>query len=178
MDRTWGALAMYALDMTSLRLQVGSAETDFVLVIIITTQKGVKQVLNGKTKLGSNASATACPTGAHAASYSVEKNIDILTYARLRGPVGGVSLAGASMENDEGADKAIYGKDEGANDIVQGSQAVVPAAKPVVDCSTKRPRCASSFQAVRTKLIGQEDDGHILGYAMGSCANQQLRLGT
>jgi hypothetical protein len=62
--------------------------------------------------------------------------------------------------------KAIYGKDEGANDIVQGSQAVVPAAKPLVDCSTKRPRCASSFQAVRTKLIGQEDDGHILGYAM------------
>ena len=62
---------MYALDMTSLRLQVGSAETDFVLVI--TSQKGVKQVLNGKTKLGSNASATACSTGAHTASYSVEK---------------------------------------------------------------------------------------------------------
>jgi lipid-binding SYLF domain-containing protein len=135
MDGTWGAPAMYALDMTSLRLQVGSTETDFVLVI--TSQKGVDQVLNGKTKLGSNTNAAAGPTGAHAASYNVEKTTDILTYARLKGPFAGVSLAGASMDNDEGANKAIYGKEEGAKDIVQGNQAVVPAAKPLVDMLDK-----------------------------------------
>jgi lipid-binding SYLF domain-containing protein len=135
MDGTWGAPAMYALDMTSLRLQVGSTETDFVLVIV--SQKGVDQVLNGKTKLGSNTNAAAGPTGAHAASYNVEKTTDILTYARLKGPFAGVSLAGASMDNDEGANKAIYGKEEGAKDIVQGNQAVVPAAKPLVDMLDK-----------------------------------------
>lgn len=135
MDGTWGAPAMYALDMTSLRLQVGSTETDFVLVI--TSEKGVDQVLNGKTKLGSNTNAAAGPTGAHAASYNVEKTTDILTYARLKGPFAGVSLAGASMDNDEEANKAIYGKEEGAKDIVQGNQAVVPAAKPLVDMLDK-----------------------------------------
>jgi lipid-binding SYLF domain-containing protein len=135
MDGTWGAPAMYALDMASLRSQVGSTETDFVLVI--TSQKGVNQVLNGKTKLGSNASATAGPTGAHTAPYHVGKNTDILTYTRLNGPFAGVSLVGASMDNDEEANKAIYGEDEGAKDIVQGNQSVVPAAKPLVDLLDK-----------------------------------------
>ena len=135
MDGTWGAPAMYALDMTSLRLQVGSTETDFVLVI--ESQKGVDQVLNGKTKLGSNTNAAAGPTGAHAASYNVEKTTDILTYARLKGPFAGVSLAGASMDNDEEANKAIYGKEEGVKDIVQGNQSVVPSAKPLVDMLDK-----------------------------------------
>jgi lipid-binding SYLF domain-containing protein len=60
-----------------------------------------------------------------------------LTYARLNGPFAGVSLAGASMDNEEGANKAIYGKDEGAKDIVQGNHAVVPAAKPLVDLLDK-----------------------------------------
>jgi len=135
-DGTWGAPAMYALDMTSLDLQVGSTETDFVLVIV--SQKGVDQVLNGKTKLGSNVAAATGPTGARAASYyNVERKTDILIYARLKGSSAGVSLARASMNDDEGANKAIYGKDKGAKDIVQGNQAVVSAAKPLVDLLDK-----------------------------------------
>jgi lipid-binding SYLF domain-containing protein len=131
MDGTWGAPAMYALDMTSLDLQVGSAETDFALVIV--SQKGVDQVLKGKTKLGSNVAAGTGPTGARAASYyNVERKTDILIYARLKGPSAGVSLARASMNNDEGANRAIYGNDKGAKDIVQGNQTVILAAKPLV----------------------------------------------
>jgi lipid-binding SYLF domain-containing protein len=127
---------MYALDMASLNLQVGSTETDFVLVIV--SRKGVDQVLNGKTKLGSNVVAAAGPTGARAASYyKVERNTDILIYSRLRGPSAGVSMARASMDDDEGANNAIYGKGKGAKDIVQGNQAIVPAAKPLVDLLDK-----------------------------------------
>ena len=135
MDGTWGAPAMYALDMASLNLQVGSTETDFVLVI--ASQKGVDQVLHGKIKMGKSVVAATGPTGAHAASYNVPRGTDILTYARLKGPFAGVSLARASMDNDEGANKAIYGKDEGVKAIVQGSQAVVPAAQPLVDLLDK-----------------------------------------
>jgi hypothetical protein len=32
------------------------------------------------------------------------------------------------MDNDKGANKAIYGKEEVAKDIIQGNQAIVPAA--------------------------------------------------
>jgi hypothetical protein len=41
------------------------------------------------------------------------------------------------MDSDERANEAIYGKDQGAKDIVQGNQAVVPAAKPLVDLLDK-----------------------------------------
>jgi lipid-binding SYLF domain-containing protein len=134
MDDSWGAPVMYALDQGSLGVQLGSTETDFVLDI--ASQKGVDEILNGKTKLGSNASATAGPTGAQAASYSGE-GTDILTYARSKGLFAGVSLAGASMDVDKDANKAVYGKEEGAKDIVHGNQAVVPAAKPLVDLLDK-----------------------------------------
>jgi SH3 domain-containing YSC84-like protein 1 len=135
MDRTWSAPAMYALDMRSLNMQIGSTETDCVL--IVASQKGVSQVLNGKIKLGSNVTAATSPTDAHAVSYDVERTTDILKYARAKGPFTGVSLKGASMDNDDGAYKAIYGKDEGAKDIVEGSQVVIPAAKPLVDLLDK-----------------------------------------
>jgi SH3 domain-containing YSC84-like protein 1 len=134
MDDSWGAPVMYALDQGSLGVQLGSTETDFVLVI--ASQKGVDEIQVGKTKLGSNASATAGPTGAQAASYSGE-GTDILTYARSKGLFAGVSLAGASMDIDKDANKAIYGKEEGAKDIIHGNQAVVPAAKPLVDLLDK-----------------------------------------
>jgi lipid-binding SYLF domain-containing protein len=130
----WAAPAMYALDQGSLGLQLGSTETDFVLVI--ASQKGVDQVMNGKTKLGSNASATAGPTGAQATPSSAEGNADILTYSRSKGLFAGVSLAGASMDDDKGANKAIYGKEEVAKDVIQ-SETVVPAAKPLVDLLDK-----------------------------------------
>jgi len=136
MDASWGAPAMYKLDQGSLGVQFGSTETDVVLVA--TSQKGVDEILNGKTKLGSNASAVAGPTGAQAASYRAEGNADILTYSRSKGLFAGVSLAGASIDVDKDANKAIYGKEvegEGAKDIIQGT--VIPAAKPLVDLLDK-----------------------------------------
>jgi lipid-binding SYLF domain-containing protein len=136
MNGKWGAPAMYSLDESSLGIQLGSTATDFVLVIM--NQKGAEQVLNGKTKLGSNAAAAAGPTGAQANSYNADAmNVDVLTYSRSKGLFAGVSLAGATMDSDDSANKALYGKSIGAKDIVEGGQAVVPAAEPLVDLLNK-----------------------------------------
>jgi len=136
MNGAWGAPAMYALDQGSLGIQLGSTATDFVLVVM--NQKGAEQVLNGKTKLGGNAAAAAGPTGAQATSYNADAmNVDVLTYSRSKGLFAGVSLEGASMEPDSNANKALYGKDISAKDIVEGNQAVISAAKPLVDVLDK-----------------------------------------
>lgn len=136
MSGTWGAPAMYALDQGSIGVQLGSTATDFVLVVV--SKKGADQILNGKTKLGSNAAAAAGPTGAQATGYNASAmNQDVLTYSRSKGLFAGVSLEGASMEDDKDANKALYGKSTSAKDIVMGSQAVVPAAKPLVDVLDK-----------------------------------------
>jgi SH3 domain-containing YSC84-like protein 1 len=131
MDGAWGAPAMYALDQGSLGVQLGSTATDFVLVVM--DSKGVDAILNGKTKLGSNAAAAAGPTGAQATSYNAaDMKSDVLTYSRSKGLFAGVSLEGASIDTDKDANKNLYGKEMGAKEIVNGSQAVVPAAKPLV----------------------------------------------
>jgi lipid-binding SYLF domain-containing protein len=132
MNGDWGAPAMYKLDQGSIGVQLGSTATDFVLVVM--NKKGAEQILNGKTKLGANAAAAAGPTGAQATGYNAASmHVDVLTYSRSKGLFAGVSLEGATMDSDDDANKALYGKSIGAKDIVEGGQAVVPAAKPLID---------------------------------------------
>ncbi len=131
MDGAWGAPVMYSLDQASLGIQLGSTATDFVLVVMHS--KGVDAILNGKTKLGANAAAAAGPTGAQATGYNAAAmSSDVLTYSRSKGLFAGVSLEGASIEADNGANKKLYGKEMGAKEIVTGGQEVVPAAEPLV----------------------------------------------
>lgn len=136
MTGRWGAPVMYSLDQASLGVQLGSTETDFVLVVV--KKKGVDQILNGKMKLGTDAAAAAGPTGAQAAEYTSDSmNADVLTYSRTKGLFAGVSLAGASVEADNGANKALYGKEIGATDVVRNNTPIVPAAKVLVDLLNK-----------------------------------------
>jgi SH3 domain-containing YSC84-like protein 1 len=136
MNGAWGAPAMYKLDQGSVGVQLGSTATDFVLVVM--NQKGAEQILNGKTKLGGNAAAAAGPTGAQATGYNADAmSTDVLTYSRSKGLFAGVSLEGASMDTDDDANKSLYGKQISAKEIVSGGQAVIPAAKPLVDTLDK-----------------------------------------
>src|SRR5271166_5057997 len=136
MNGEWGAPVMYALDQGSIGVQLGSTATDFVLVVV--SDKGVDAILNGKMKLGSNAAAAAGPTGAQATAYNAaDMKSDVLTYSRSKGLFAGVSLEGASIDTDKDANKDLYGKEMGAREIVNGSQAVVPAAQPLVSLLDK-----------------------------------------
>lgn len=132
MSGTWGAPVMYSLNQGSLGIQLGSTATDFVLVVM--HDKGVDAILNGKTKLGADAGATAGPTGAQATGYNASdmKSSDVLTYSRSKGLFAGVSLEGASMDTDKEANKKLYGKEVGAKETVTGDQPVVSAAEPLV----------------------------------------------
>jgi lipid-binding SYLF domain-containing protein len=136
MNGEWGAPAMYRLDQASIGIQLGSTATDFVLAVM--NKKGAEQILNGKTKLGTNAAAAAGPTGAQATAYNASAmNVDVLTYSRSKGLFAGVSLEGASMDSDNDANKSLYGKGLSAKDIVEGGQAAPAAAKPLDEVLTK-----------------------------------------
>ena len=136
MDGSWGAPAMCKLDQASVGVQLGSTATDFVLVIM--NQNGAKQVVNGKTKLGTNAAVAAGPTGAQATGYNAAAmGEDVLTYSRSKGLFAGVALEGATMDSDADANKALYAKVIGTNDIIEGGQATPEAAKPLDDVLAK-----------------------------------------
>ena len=117
----WSAPAMYSVGGASIGLQVGGSSTDFVLLLM--NEKVVNQVLNGKTKMGTDATVAAGP-GATAATAS---DVDILTYARAKGVFAGVSLGGSTVEPDNDANYRLYGKTLRATDIVHGADVKPPA---------------------------------------------------
>jgi lipid-binding SYLF domain-containing protein len=130
-DGSWGMPVMYALDQSGLGVQLGSTATDFVLVVV--SEKGVEQIRNGKTKLGSNAAAAAGPTGAQATGYNAESmKVDVLTYSRSKGLFAGVSLEGAGIDVDKDANKVVYGKEVTSTEILDGKEPMPEAGKPLV----------------------------------------------
>jgi lipid-binding SYLF domain-containing protein len=114
-DGKWSAPSMYSVGGASVGLQVGGSSSDFVLLLM--NPKVVNQILNGKTKMGTDATAAAGP-GATAASAS---DADILTYGRAKGVFAGVSLGGATVEPDNDANYRLYGKTLTATDIVRAN---------------------------------------------------------
>jgi lipid-binding SYLF domain-containing protein len=118
----WSAPAMYTVGGASVGLQLGGSSTDFVLLLM--DAKVVNQVLNGKTKMGTDATAAAGP-GATAASAS---DVDILTYGRAKGVFAGVSLGGATVEPDNDANYRLYGKTVTATNIVR-ENGVAPSSE-------------------------------------------------
>jgi SH3 domain-containing YSC84-like protein 1 len=112
----WSAPAMYTIGGASLGLQIGGSSSDFVLLLM--DSKVVMQVLQGKTKMGADATAAAGP-GATAAGPV--DNADILTYGRAKGLFAGASLGSATLEPDNDANFRLYGKRLVPSDIVRST---------------------------------------------------------
>ena len=118
----WSPPAMYSIGGASVGLQVGGSATDFVLLIMSGT--AVDKVLEGKTKIGSDMTAAAGPSGA--TSTGSVGGTDILTYGRASGLFAGMSLSGASLSPDGDANERLYGKGISARDIVLGGTVKTP----------------------------------------------------
>jgi SH3 domain-containing YSC84-like protein 1 len=117
----WSAPAMYTIGGASVGLQVGGSSSDFVLLLM--DKKVVNQVLNGKTKMGADATAAAGP-GATAAGPV--DNADILTYGRAKGLFAGASLGSATLSPDDDANYRLYGKRLTSSDIVRSTDIKSP----------------------------------------------------
>lgn len=133
LDGPWSAPAMFALEGGSFGFQIGGQATDFVLLIM--NASGANSVMGSKVKLGADASAAAGPKGRDAsAETDVVLKAEILSYSRSQGLFAGISLAGSTMRSDDGANKALYGKELAAKEIVREGKVPAPAAaKPLLE---------------------------------------------
>lgn len=118
----WSTPAMYSIGGASVGLQVGGSSTDFVLLVM--DDKGVNAILQDKTKVGADASATAGPSSAQSTASNVG-GADLVTYSRSSGLFAGVSLDGATLHQDKDANQRLYNKAIGAKEIVRDG-AVAP----------------------------------------------------
>jgi SH3 domain-containing YSC84-like protein 1 len=134
----WSAPAMFSIGGASAGFQIGGSSTDFVLLIMASA--AVDKVLAGKTKVGSDMTAAAGPSGATSAG-SVG-GADILTYGRAKGLFAGMSLSGASLAPDSDANQRLYGKAVSARDIVLANGAkATPGGQSLVSLlDSKAPK--------------------------------------
>ena len=118
----WAAPAGVRVEGGSIGFQVGAAETDVLMLVM--NKDGLNKLLSNKFTFGADATATAGPVGRSAsAATDAQLKAEILTYSRSRGLFAGVSLEGASLRNDEDANKDLYGKAVSNKDIVAGTVA-------------------------------------------------------
>ena len=118
----WGPPAMYSIGGASAGFQIGGTAKDYIILIMAPT--AANKVLDGKVKVGSDATAAA-GSGASASTGTA----DMLTYSRTSGLFAGVSLDGASLEPDKDANQRLYDKSVSAREVVGGGVTPTPAGK-------------------------------------------------
>ena len=141
----WGAPWMFMITGPSIGFQIGGQATDYVLLVL--NPSGAQKLVQGKTKLGADASVAGGPVGRTAeGSTGVLMQTEILTYSRSRGAFAGVSLEGQVIKDDGGGNQSLYGQKLTAKQILFGN-AGVPAAGRTLDAALAKfsPRGGQKF---------------------------------
>ncbi len=126
-DGPWGAPTMVALEGMNWGLAAGGASSD--VLIFVMNPSGASSVLTTKAKIGGNASATAGTVGRDvAAEEDVALHSQLVTFARAKGLLAGITLTGSTLRADGPANEKIYGKKIDAKDVVLHSAEPPPAA--------------------------------------------------
>jgi lipid-binding SYLF domain-containing protein len=136
-DKTgWGPPAMLELGGGSVGFQIGAEATDVVMLIMDAT--GLESLLKSKFTLGGEASVAGGPVGrSTTAETDAAMKAKILSYSRSRGAFAGISLKGVTIHQDEDANKGVYGKQIGSDEILRGGVAMPAGAQPLIQTLTK-----------------------------------------
>jgi len=149
-DGRWGAPSMFTLGQGSFGFQIGGEATD--VVFIVMNASGARKLVEDSVKLGGDISVAAGPVGRTGeGSTDAELHAEILSYSRSRGLFAGVSLSGAVFKQDRSANRALYGREVTAKDIVIRGEVPSPAAAAALDQSLNRysPRGGHPFEKLQ-----------------------------
>jgi lipid-binding SYLF domain-containing protein len=136
----WSPPAAFTMAGGSFGWQIGVQGTDFVLLIM--NRRSVDGILDGKFKLGADASVAAGPVGRAAeASTDIQMKGGILSYSRSRGLFAGVKLEGAVIAQEWDGNAALYGKSFSARQILLEEMAKMPkSAESLLAILNKYPK--------------------------------------
>lgn len=127
----WSAPGSVRIKGGSVGFQIGGSDTD--LIMLVMNQGGVDKLLSDKFTLGADASVAAGPVGRTvAAQTDVEMHAEILSWSRAHGLFAGVSLEGATLEQDLKENGVLYHRNLGNRQIVTGRVRVPRAASKLI----------------------------------------------
>lgn len=117
----WSAPAFFDLGGGSVGLQIGLAQTDYILLFM--NEGAVGSLLKDKFEVGGEASAAAGPVGRSAsASTDARLSAQILSYSRSKGAFAGLELKGVVIKADNEDNNQVYGMT--ARDILTGGNKI------------------------------------------------------
>jgi len=124
----WSAPGAIRVEGGSVGFQIGGSETDVVLLVM--NKRGADRLLSSQFTLGGEGDVAAGPVGRNASAQTDAKfTAEILSWSRTRGVFAGVSLQGATLRQDDDANKELYGRKIDNRQIVDSSVAPPPAAE-------------------------------------------------
>lgn len=104
----WSSPAFLTITGGSIGAQFGLQAID--LVLVISNQRGLEQLVKNQFKVGADAGVAAGPVGREAsASTDIQMRAQILSYSRSRGLFAGVTLNGSTIRQDRDANDRFYG---------------------------------------------------------------------
>ena len=116
-DRTWSNPAFYDIASLSFGLQAGYQNTRILLIIM--EDDALTSILEGKLKIGADASAVLIDEGADGEVSTNTARSDMYYYAQADGGVYvGLSLEGSSIEPRKKLNNAFYDGEPTPTDIV------------------------------------------------------------
>jgi lipid-binding SYLF domain-containing protein len=137
----WSAPAFFGVKGGSFGLQIGGQAVDWVMVVM--NERGMRNLLSSKFKLGADASVAAGPVGRHAEGATDWKmRAQVLTYSRARGAFAGATLNGAVVTQDKNATRDFYGRMVPYRTLLAGSVAVPADAQAFVSALAQYDQAA------------------------------------
>jgi lipid-binding SYLF domain-containing protein len=135
-EKGWSAPAFFRITGGSFGLQIGGQAVDYVMLIM--NERGMRNLLTSKFKLGADASAAAGPVGRHAEGMTdLTLRAEVLTYSRARGLFAGATLNGAVIKQDRNDTRAFYGKTIPFRTVLTGGVEAPKDAEPFLSMLTK-----------------------------------------
>ncbi len=132
----WSAPAFFRVEGGSFGLQIGGQAVD--LVMLVMNERGMRNLLSSKFKLGADASVAAGPVGRHAEGATDWKmRAQMLTYSRARGVFAGITLNGAVVKQDRDDTRTFYGRMVPYRTLLTGAIAPPADAQPFLTALAK-----------------------------------------
>ncbi len=148
--RKWSNPAVFTIAGGSFGLQIGGQSTDIVLLFM--DRRSIDAILNGKIKLGADASVAAGPVGRSvSASTDIQFKGGIFSYSMSRGLFVGAKLEGTVISQNRGANSELYGESFSANEILLQNKAPMPrGAKKLI----RALNCYNPINYLLRKVFG------------------------
>jgi len=131
----WVGPAFYNMGAGSVGFQFGVDVSQ--IVVLVMSERGANALLSPKFTLGGDVSVAVGPVGAGAAS---SVTTDFVSFARSKGLYAGVSLGGAVINPDNGANAAYYGRAASPVDILVRHAVTNPEGQPISRMLTQMSR--------------------------------------